>query len=90
MTITAAPQALADLPVFKKGDKVNIINSTMSGTFFLEGRATIVRAVPGVDCQYVVRFDSDKQTVERFVDPAAQDSRVGAYIERLNDSRGGL
>ena len=68
---------------FAKGTTVNIINMTMSGRFVCEGRATIVRAVPDVDSQYIVRFAGEKQTVERFVDPSAQDD-IAACLAALN------
>ncbi len=68
---------------FAKGTTVNIINMTMTGRFICEGRATIVRAVPDVDSQYIVRFAGEKQTVERFVDPNAQDD-LEACLAALN------
>lgn len=69
---------------FAKGNKVHILNSTMSGTFRIEGRATIIRPVKDVDEQYLVDFGDGFGPVERFVDPSAQDDPAG-LIARLND-----
>jgi hypothetical protein len=69
---------------FKKGDKVVVLNTTMSGTVIVEGRATIFRAVPDVEEQYVVDFGDGSGFVERFVDPLAQDD-AGRYVAGLNN-----
>lgn len=72
--------------MYLKGEIVNVINSTMSGTLFLEGTATIVKAVDPDDSRYLVQFtDGFGGPVERFVDPLAQEGNVGAYLDRLND-----
>ncbi len=68
---------------FSKGDKVHVINSTMSGTFIIEGQATILRRISDVDEQYLVDF-GDNMPVERFVDPAAQSSPA-EFVALLND-----
>ncbi len=61
------------MQTFKKGDSVAIINQTLGGKFFVEGRATIIGPVKGVAGQYRVRFSgSDTGIYDRFVDPAAQ------------------
>lgn len=71
---------------FKKGDKVAIINSTMGGKFIVEGYALIVRPVRDVDSQYLVNFGDGSGSLERFVDPAAQDDPQG-FVVRLNAER---
>jgi hypothetical protein len=72
---------------FKAGDRVVIINQKMSGLFVLEGEAEILKPIHDVDEQYVVRFGfgSYTDTVERFVDPAAQ-SDPAAFVARLNQN----
>lgn len=73
---------------YKKGQTVNIINSTMSGVFFVEGQATIVRKLVSGDSLYQVRFGHERGTVTRFVDPLAQSGDVGRYVAKLNDPGG--
>ena len=69
---------------FQKGDKVHVINSTMGGTFFVEGISVrIVRPVKNIDEQYLVDFGDGYGPVERFVDPAAQDNPA-KFVEKLN------
>lgn len=81
MTSTAAA---ADQPrKFRKGERVYILNCTISGRFFIEGEATVLRAVDDVAQQYVVSFD-DGIAVERFIDVEAQDDPAG-MVARLND-----
>jgi hypothetical protein len=69
---------------FRKGQKVYIINSTMGGTFIVEGQATIVRRILDVDSQYLVDFGDGFGPVERFVDPLAQDNPA-EFVAHLND-----
>jgi len=69
---------------FKKGDSVAILNQTVGGRFFVEGRATILGLVKDVDEQYRVRFSGeDRGVYDRFVDPAAQQDAY-AFVDRLN------
>jgi len=72
---------------FKKGNKIWVINCKMSGTFFVEGRATIRSLVDDMEEQYIVHFDGDRTLghpeCERFVDPAAQDD-PGHFVAELN------
>ena len=72
---------------FKKGDRVVVLNTTMSGTVIIEGRATIWSAIRGVDERYFVKFDTRQAdlepVVERFVDPLAQ-ARPDWYVADLN------
>ena len=71
---------------FKAGDQVHVINSTMSGTYFVEGLAVVHRPVDGQEDRYIVAFANDLSApVERFVDPAAQ-ANPAAYVAGLNDS----
>ena len=66
---------------FKPGDKVHIINSTISGTYFIEGEAPII--APAADDRYVVDFGDSYGDVVRFVDPKAQ-SNPARYVADLN------
>ena len=76
--------------MYKKGQTVSILNQTMSGKFFVEGDATIIRST-GVEGQYVVKFvnsgpsrcDVPYGNCERFVDDCAQDD-PHAYAKMLN------
>ncbi len=73
--------------MFKRGDRVFIINSTMSGKPIYEGVAKVVRK-GSVEGQYVVRFanaglgDPGRYGVERFVVPEAQEDPWG-YVQGL-------
>jgi hypothetical protein len=69
--------------MFRKGEVVHIINTSMSGRFFIEGQAKVVRAIPGVEGQYLVCFKGETQPVERFVDPRAQID-TGRFVADLN------
>lgn len=71
---------------YDKGDRVYIINSTMSGTAIIEGQATIVRRTNLSDEHYEVDFNDGHGAVDRFVDPAAQ-SNPKAFIDRLNAAK---
>ncbi len=71
---------------FKKGSKVTVINRTMSGKFYVEGRAEIVSRINDSDEYYKVRFERRLDTLERFVDPQAQDD-CAAFVEQLNAPR---
>ena len=77
---------MASTHSFRKGEKVHIINSSMGGTFIIEGRATVLRPIKDVDEQYLVDFGDGFGPVERFVDPQAQ-ADPAKFIERLNDDR---
>lgn len=66
---------------YEKGDKVLIINSTLSGKYFIEGQAEIV--APVNDDVYTVRF-MDGYIAQRFVDPLAQCGCAQAVLDRLN------
>jgi hypothetical protein len=70
---------------FKKGDRVAVINQKLSGVFFVEGRATVVRRVRDLGESYVVRFENGDEC-QRFVDPAAQASPE-EFCARLNAPR---
>lgn len=62
-----------------------IINQTMSGTYFIEGRAKVVKALDD-EGRSLVDFEDGYGPVERFVDPDAQTDNVAAYVASLNDS----
>lgn len=68
---------------FKKGDRVVIINQTISGRFFIEGWAKVLRTIGGVDDQYRVEFEGHRERADRFVDPAAQ-ADPDAFVRKLN------
>ncbi len=61
---------------------VNVINCKLSGTFFLEGRARVLKTIDG-DSK-LVDF-GDGMPVARFIDPLAQGDDVTEYVARLND-----
>ena len=67
---------------FKKGDEVHILNSTIGGRFFVEGRGMIVGVVPDIDEQYRVVLAGE--VYERFVDPMAQNDPE-AFVATLNE-----
>jgi hypothetical protein len=67
---------------FKKGDTVQIVNCGLNGTFYVEGEAVVVKPPKG-DSQATVRFVDDGETVERFIDPAAQADPFD-FVSRLN------
>ena len=58
----------------KQGQLVRVLNTRLSGKLFLEGIAKIVR-VTGPDTA-VVRFQGERETVERFIDPEAQEGSL--------------
>ncbi len=60
----------------------NVINQKLSGRYFLEGRARLVRRLN--DDMAIVDFDDGYGPTERFVDPAAQGDDLDAHLERLN------
>jgi len=73
--------------MFRKGEKVFILNSTLNGRIILEGRAVVVKPVYDVDNQYLVDFGDGYGPIERFIDPLAQlgdTADVAEYIARLN------
>jgi hypothetical protein len=63
-------------------DYVNILNTTMSGTVFLEGRARVLKTLD--DDRKLVDFEDSCGPVERYVDPRAQGTNIGRYIADLN------
>ena len=66
---------------YKPGDKVTIINCSLSGRWFIEGEVTVL--TPQNDSgSYLVDFGEGDQVV-RFIDPAAQDDPA-ALIAKLN------
>ena len=65
---------------FKRGQRVAIINRTLSGRFIVESKEAIVQKRAYGD-MYAVRIDGD--TVSRFINPAAQADPV-AFVARLN------
>jgi hypothetical protein len=76
---------------FKKGNIVTVYNQTWGGSFIIEGKATILRPIRGVDEQYLVRFmrhgkPSLGEEYERFIDPLGQ-NEPQAYLTKLNAPR---
>jgi hypothetical protein len=74
---------------FAKGDTVTIFNCTVSGKFFIEGKAVVIRPLETYE-RYMVRFQHPSLThgaQERVVDPAGQEDPEG-FVERLNGQRG--
>lgn len=63
---------------------VNVINVTMGGTFFLEGRARVVKVLD--EERSLVDFEEGSGPVERAIDPCAQGEDVAHYIADLNAS----
>ena len=61
---------------------VNVINCTLGGTYFVEGRARVLKTIDG-DTK-LVDFEDGYGPVERFVDPQAQDEDVAEYVSELN------
>jgi hypothetical protein len=64
-----------------------VFNITMGGRVIIEGRATIVRVVKGVDEQYVVAFPNGDR-VQRFVDPFGQ-ADPAKHLAHLEAARHG-
>lgn len=71
---------------FKKGQIVNVLNTSMAGEVFLEGKARIVTVLDAKDSLYRVKFPDDICLYRRFVDPRAQGKpeAVRRYIDKLN------
>lgn len=70
------------------GQKVTVINSTMSGVYFIEGTATVLKHLD--DDRYLVRFGGNAEmSVERYVDPRAQ-ALPAEYVAELNNQRSAL
>lgn len=61
---------------------VNVINCKMSGTYFLEGRARVLKTI---DADTKLVDFGDNMPVERFIDPLAQGDDVAKYVAKLND-----
>jgi hypothetical protein len=75
---------------YRKGDKVYIINRSMQGPYYFEGRATVIRLV-GVGGRYLVDFGNGTP-VQRIIHDEAQEN-LGHEIDRLNretNQRNGL
>ena len=70
---------------FKVGDVVAVINSTLNGTFIVEGRATVEKLLPS-NHMYDVSFGPYDGVVQRFVNPDWQDDPEG-FVAGLNTAR---
>lgn len=73
---------------FKAGDVVTIFQMHPRKGLMIEGKATIVKLIPGVDEHYMVRFPGarslgESETYERFVDRDGQ-TDPNAYIVEFN------
>lgn len=64
---------------FKKGQRVAILNQTLSGRILFEGWAKVMKRLGD---QYIVRFEEDCDEAVRFIDPAAQADPEG-FVNRL-------
>lgn len=71
-----------------KGQRVAVINCTMSGKFIMEGHATVTSILRNGPHEYRarVRFDGVRGTFARFIDPAAQ-ADPQAFCDTLNAER---
>jgi hypothetical protein len=69
---------------FKVGDEAWVVNCDASGTFYVEGRACILR-LQKEENRYQVQFlrDPDWSACERPLDPRAQEDPE-KFVERLN------
>jgi hypothetical protein len=73
---------------FDAGERVWIFQMSHSKGLLIEGRANIVSRVPGIDEQYVVRFDNEPgETYERFVDSWGQENPE-KYVRDFNKKIG--
>lgn len=68
-THTTNNNAARDEGQLKKGDRVKIMNTTMSGETVVEGVA-IITSKTTVEGYYNVRFGNEAQVFARFCDPA--------------------
>jgi hypothetical protein len=70
------------------GSIVAVINR-IGGRYILEGRATILERIDGIDNYYRVEFiDKNKGIIcQRFVSPEAQ-ADPGAFVESMNSYSG--
>lgn len=80
------------VPLWKKGDVVNIFQISMSKGLMLEGRATVSKVIGGWDEHYMVRFHGkdgkpQREAYERFIDRDGQVD-AGAYIAEFNKKIG--
>lgn len=77
------------VPLWKKGDVVNVFQCSMSKGLELEGRATIIKALGGWDEHYMVRFHGKNgkpslgEEYERFIDRDGQ-ADAAAYVAEFN------
>ena len=63
-------------------ERVNVINRTIGGRYFLEGRPRVIRDLGG-DLA-LVDFDDGCGALQRFVDPNAQGTDIDDYVAGLN------
>lgn len=76
------------VPLWKKGDDVNIFQLSMLKGLELEGRAKVVKALGGWNEHYMVRFyrkdgKLERESYERFIDRDGQ-ADPAAYIVEFN------
>lgn len=72
-----------EMQEYEKGHLVYIVNQTMMGKYFIEGKAEIVKTVDAKDSRYLVKYLGDKQLYERFVDYKAQHNPEG-FCQEMN------
>ena len=77
------------VPLWKKGDVVNIFQLSMAKGLELEGRAVVVKPLGGWNEHYMVRFyrkkdgKLEREAYERFIDREGQ-ADPAAYIVEFN------
>jgi len=77
------------VPLWNKGDDVNVFQCSFSKGLLFEGRAKIVKAFGGWDEHYMVRFYNKKtgklerEAYERFIDRDGQ-ANPDAYVIEFN------
>lgn len=76
------------VPLWKKGDVVNIFQLSMAKGLELEGRAKVVKPLGGWNEHYMVRFyrkdgKLERESYERFIDREGQ-TDPSAYIVEFN------
>lgn len=67
---------------YDKGDRVAIVNRTMSGKFIVEGYASVTSRADATE-HYKVRFTGDRASYLRFVNLEAQEDPY-KYVAELN------
>ncbi len=64
---------------------VHVLNTTMGGTVFYEGRARVIKTIDCDDKLVIFEKDKGQEPVRRYVDPGAQENPA-ARVAELNDT----